>query len=57
VVFAPSADDWLLQAVRDAEEPSALVVVTADRQLADRIRHRGARIVSPRTFLARCSTP
>jgi predicted RNA-binding protein with PIN domain len=57
VVFAPSADDWLLQAVRDAEDPSALVVVTADRQLADRIRHRGARIVSPRTFLARCSTP
>jgi predicted RNA-binding protein with PIN domain len=54
VVFAPSADDWLLQAVRDAEDPSALVVVTADRQLADRIRHRGARIVSPRTFLARC---
>jgi predicted RNA-binding protein with PIN domain len=57
VVFAPSADDWLLQAVRDAAEPSALVVVTADRQLADRIRHRGARIVSPRTFLARCASP
>jgi predicted RNA-binding protein with PIN domain len=57
VVFAPSADDWLLEAVRDAEDPSALVVVTADRQLADRIRHRGARIVSPRTFLARCPSP
>lgn len=57
VVFAPSADEWLLDAVRDAEDPSRLVVVTADRQLADRLRHRGARIVSPRTFLARCAAP
>lgn len=54
VVFAPSADDWLLDTVRAAEDPARLVVVTADRQLADRIRHRGARVVSPRTFLARC---
>jgi predicted RNA-binding protein with PIN domain len=56
VVFAPSADEWLLEAVRDAEDPSRLVVVTADRQLADRIRHRGAQVVSPRTFLARCTS-
>ena len=54
VVFAPSADEWLLAEVRDAEDPSAVVVVTADRQLADRARHRGARVVSPRAFLARC---
>jgi predicted RNA-binding protein with PIN domain len=54
VVFAPSADDWLLAAVREAPDPGAVVLVTADRQLADRARHRGARIVSPRTFLARC---
>jgi predicted RNA-binding protein with PIN domain len=54
VVFAPSADDWLLAAVREAEDPASVVVVTADRQLADRARHRGARVVSPRTFLARC---
>jgi predicted RNA-binding protein with PIN domain len=55
VVFAPSADEWLLAEVREADDPSALVVVTADRQLADRARHRGARVVSPRAFLARCA--
>ena len=54
VVFAPSADDWLLAAVRDGGRPGAVVVVTADRQLADTARHRGARVVSPRAFLARC---
>jgi predicted RNA-binding protein with PIN domain len=54
VVFAPSADDWLLAEVRGAEDPAQIVVVTADRQLADRARHRGARVVSPRAFLARC---
>jgi predicted RNA-binding protein with PIN domain len=55
VVFAPSADEWLLAAVREAADPASVVVVTADRQLADRARHRGARVVSPRVFLARCS--
>ena len=55
VVFAPSADEWLLAAVREAADPASVVVVTADRQLADRARHRGARVVSPRAFLARCS--
>jgi hypothetical protein len=55
VVFAPSADEWLLAEVRAAEDPSGVVVVTADRQLADRARHRGAQVVSPRAFLARCS--
>jgi predicted RNA-binding protein with PIN domain len=54
VVFAPSADEWLLEAVRDAPDPASVVLVTADRQLADRARHRGARVVSPRAFLARC---
>jgi len=57
VVFAPSADAWLLRAVRDAPDPASLVVVTADRQLADRARHRGARVVSPSDFLARCGPP
>jgi len=54
VVFAHSADEWLLAAVRDTPDPASVVVVTADRQLADRARHRGARVVSPRAFLARC---
>jgi len=54
VVFARSADAWLLAEVRAASEPGLLTVVTADRKLADRARHRGARIVSPRDFLQRC---
>jgi hypothetical protein len=53
-VFAPSADDWLLAKVRASEEPACLAVVTADRSVADRARHRGAQVVSPRSFLARC---
>lgn len=54
VVFAPSADAWLLREVGAAPEPGRLTVVTADRSLADRARHRGAQVVSPREFLERC---
>jgi hypothetical protein len=53
-VFAPSADDWLLAKVRATEAPAELAVVTADRAVAARARHRGAQVVSPRAFLARC---
>jgi predicted RNA-binding protein with PIN domain len=54
-VFAASADDWLVDRVRRAEDPTAIAVVTADRQVAGRARGRGARIVSPKDFLARCA--
>lgn len=54
VVYAPSADEWIVQQVKRAEMPGAWVVVTGDRRLADRCRHHGARVVSPRRFLARC---
>ena len=53
-VFAPSADDWLLDRVRDSDQPDRLTVVTADRRLANRVRARGARVVSPGDFLQRC---
>jgi len=53
-VFAASADAWLLRAVREAPDPGAVAVVTADRQLADRARHRGARVVQPTDFVDRC---
>lgn len=53
-IFAPSADDWLLATVRASAAPGCLAVVTADRAVADRARHRGAQVVSPRSFLARC---
>lgn len=52
-VFAPSADEWLVRRVKQAREPSRVVVVTADRKLANRARHHGAQVLSPRDFLAR----
>jgi hypothetical protein len=52
--FAPSADEWLLAQVRASEAPGCLAVVTADRAVAGRARHRGAQVISPRTFLSRC---
>ena len=54
VVFAPDADAWLLARVGEAEDPSRLQVVTADRRLAARARHRGANVVAPNAFLRRC---
>jgi len=53
VAFAPSADEWMLRRVREAGAGGA-AVVTADRRLAARARARGATVVSPRDFLARC---
>ncbi len=57
IIFAPSADDWIVRQVRHASQPSDLVVVSADRQLTERCRHAGARVVSPRDFMARCPAP
>lgn len=56
-VFAESADEWMLARVRAADDPAQIAVVTADRAVASRARHRGAQVVSPRTFLARCNAP
>lgn len=54
LIFAPSADDWLLREIRSSDDPGAITLVTADRPLADKARHHGARVVSPGAFLARC---
>jgi len=54
-VFAPSADAWLLARVREAEDPGRVAVVTGDRKIAARARHRGAQVFSPRAFLDRCT--
>jgi predicted RNA-binding protein with PIN domain len=54
VVFAAPADDWLLTAVREAPDPARVAVVTADRRLAARARHRGAQVIAPGVFAARC---
>ena len=50
IVFARSADAWILEGVRQASCPEECVVVTADRKVADKARHRGAHIVSPRAL-------
>jgi predicted RNA-binding protein with PIN domain len=55
-VFAASADDWLVDRVRKAEDPSEIAVVTADRQVAGRARGKGAQIISPKDFIARCES-
>lgn len=54
VIFAAPADDWVLTAVRTAPDPARVAVVTADRRLAARARHRGAKIIAPGIFAARC---
>ena len=54
VVFAAPADDWLLAEVKASPNPHRVAVVTADRRLADRLRDRGAQVVSPSAFAARC---
>ena len=54
VVFAPSADEWLLRQLGSARDPSKLGVVTGDRRLAIRSRRRGAQVIMPREFLDRC---
>lgn len=52
--FAPSADDWIVQQVRDSAWPSEIAVVSGDRRLTGRARHHGAAVVSPRLFLQHC---
>src|SRR5262245_10137450 len=52
-VFASSADEWIVARLREPRS-ERIAVVTADRQLAGRARHRGAEVVAPLRFLSRC---
>lgn len=52
VMYAPSADDWIVEAVKRLSPQQAVTVVTADRPLRDRIRRAGGAILSPRQFLS-----
>ena len=54
VVYAPSADDWIVEQVGALSSQRPITVVTADRLLYDRARRAGAEILSPRRFLAAC---
>lgn len=53
-LFAASADEWIRRSIRDSPDASAIAVVTGDRPVADRARHKGASVVSPRLFLSHC---
>jgi predicted RNA-binding protein with PIN domain len=55
-IFAESADAWLLARVRELGDLARVAVVTADRRLAGRLRHRGARVVGPVEFLRLCES-
>ena len=54
IVYAPSADDWIVQEVERLTPQHSVTVVTADRPLRERVRHVGGSLLSP---LALFSTP
>jgi predicted RNA-binding protein with PIN domain len=55
VVFAPSADDWIVETLkRRRDEFDEIRVVTADRALANRARSRGAEVVPTNHFIDLC---
>ena len=54
-VYAPCADTWLIDEVKAKVATRPLTVVTGDRKVADRARHRGAAVVEPRALLGRCT--
>ncbi len=49
IVYAPNADDWIVQACTRPITPGTLApcVVTADRALTDRVKAVGARVIKP----------
>ena len=55
IVFAPSADEWIVATVKEIQKTKRETrVVTADRVLANRVRSRGATIVPTDEFVALC---
>ncbi len=56
VSFAPSADDFILERCVALRGDREIVVVSADRSLLDRARHRGAARLSPWQFAGLCKT-
>jgi predicted RNA-binding protein with PIN domain len=48
-----AADHEIAEMVADDEAPAPLTVVTSDRDLADRVKHRGARVASSGSFRRR----
>jgi predicted RNA-binding protein with PIN domain len=54
VYYAPSADDWIVEQVEMLTGQRAVMVVTADRPLRERVRRVGGELCAPRQFLAEC---
>jgi predicted RNA-binding protein with PIN domain len=54
VRFAPNADDYIVELCAELEGQRHVVVVSADRALVDRARHRGAARLSPWQFAEQC---
>jgi YacP-like NYN domain len=51
--FVSSADEAIVDAVYDADNPREITVVSRDREVAGRSRQLGARVHSPAEFLQR----
>ena len=47
-----TADDYIKRYVREARKPGQIVVVSADRPLLNYVKSFGAKIMSPREFMA-----
>lgn len=53
VVYAPSADDWIVQQV-EQRKGREVTVVSADRSLVDQAKRCGAARMSPWQFAEKC---
>lgn len=51
VLYGPSADDRIVEEVRADADPESLTVVTADRELRERVVVMGADVSGPRALL------
>ena len=51
--YVSSADDAIVDAVYDAENPRDITVVSRDREVAGKSRQLGAKVLSPAEFLGR----
>jgi predicted RNA-binding protein with PIN domain len=53
VLYGASADDRIVDVVREDADPESLVVVTADQELRGRVTAMGAGVLGPRSLLGR----
>ena len=56
IVYAPSADDWIVHEVERLAPQHMITVVTADRPLRERVRRVGGSLLSPLALFPTSST-